>query len=79
MSFNDRVYLNPRRVMVDPYTGETIVCSGDDASQHDPTHASEPDWCETCDDVVIVCRVHNRCISCCYCGNYHSMDCPWPL
>ena len=76
----DSFYLNPRKVMVHGYTGETDICSDDDGSQHREDHGLyELDDCEDCEGVVMVCADCNRCVSCCPCGNYHSIDCDWPL
>ena len=73
-------YLNPRRVMTDPYTGETVICAGHDGTQHGHRLATQYlDPCEDCGDQVWVCAECDRCVSCCSCGNYHSIDCPWLL
>jgi hypothetical protein len=79
VSFDSFYRLNWRRVMVHPYTGELVVCSADDGLQHDSSHEAYADSCEDCQSIVLACRVCQRCISCCPCGNYHSMDCDWPL
>ena len=76
----DSLYLNPRRVIRHPMTGEIVVCSGDDGEQHDPSHTDiSADWCDECGATVLVCDNCQRCVSCCPCGAYHSTDCFWPL
>jgi len=76
----DPLYLGPRKTTTDPYTGETVVCSDDNGDQHKhPISARDFDFCEACGDVVLLCTRELRCISCCSCGAYHSMDCGWPL
>jgi len=76
----DPLYLNPRKTTVHPYTGETIICSDHHGSQHRDDHNRlRLDDCEECGDRVLVCLDCNRCVSCCACGNYHSIDCAWPL
>ena len=79
MSFDSVYRLNSRKVMLHPCTGETVICSADNGSQHPAGHQRDLDLCEECGDVVRVCVQDQRCISCCRCGNYHSMDCDWPL
>jgi hypothetical protein len=65
--------------MVHPYYGDVVICANDDGTQHAEAHSRTLDSCEDCGDTVVVCADEHRCISCCYCGNYHSADCPWPL
>jgi hypothetical protein len=67
-----------RKVTRDPWTGAVIFCSENDGTQHTRAHALEVDLCEECDGLVLVCTVERRCVSCCRCGAYHSMDCDWP-
>jgi len=77
----DSFYLSPRKVIVHPYTGETIICEQCTRRDHAcaPRYTQHGEFCEFCDDYVSECSECERCVSCCRCGNYHSVDCPWPL
>jgi len=80
MASERRLYhLRPLKVIVHPYSGEPITCSDDDGSQHDRWHVQAEEFCEDCADSVWVCTECQRCVSCCFCGLYHSTDCPWPV
>jgi len=68
--------------MTHPYTGELITCAQLDGTQHDIKHAvavTQWDYCESCDTHFESCKHCLVVIGCCQCGQYHAIDCPWPL
>jgi hypothetical protein len=76
----DSLYLNPRRVMIHPYTGETIICAACGAFDHPfDDHVVGFDSCDECGQLLVDCLTCERVLTCCRCGSYHSVDCPWPL
>jgi hypothetical protein len=71
-----------RRAMIHPYYGHTVECAQHNGEQHEhftgwAETVLEP--CEDCGDVLATCRKCMAVTACCSCGNYHSIDCPWPL
>jgi len=70
------------RAMQHPYTGELVVCAQHEGEQHAGRHAYERidmERCESCDYMLWACLWCMAVITCCPCGRYHSVDCPWPL
>ena len=68
--------------MIHSYTGELIACAEFDGEQH--THRGERplfrvDECDRCGDVVLSCHECEVNVSCCLCGAYHALACPWPI
>lgn len=79
MSFGS-FYLNARKVTVDAYTGQQIVCENCRPDEHRHFRLRRYGGeCETCDMDIVACGRCQASITCCACGNYHSIDCPWPL
>jgi len=80
MSFDQHYSLNPRKVTRHPVTGDMVWCELHDGSQHPDDHRPFGyDLCEDCDAQLRDCFVCNAVINCCDCGNYHSIDCAWPV
>jgi hypothetical protein len=71
------------RVMVHPYLGHLVHCTEQRAEDHFARwagygHHGDYAMCE-CGRMVVSCDVCKRMITCCPCGEVHSMECPWPL
>jgi hypothetical protein len=67
--------------MIHPMWGYVVECEEHDGTQHKCIDKDWPsyDICDDCNFSVVTCMVCQSATSCCPCGKYHSVDCPWPL
>jgi len=67
------------RAMIHPYYGHVVVCGELDGQQHDQAHHLGVDTCDRCEEDIVVCLDCQSSCSCCSCGDYHALECEWPL
>lgn len=67
------------KMMIHPYYGDLVVCAELDGQQHDQAHQLAVEECELCAEAVLSCEDCHVAVSCCYCGAFHAIECPWPL
>jgi hypothetical protein len=69
--------------MVHPYLGHLVTCTEQRPEDHfirwaGYGHHVSYEMCE-CGRMIGECDECNAVITCCPCGERHSMECPWPL
>jgi len=65
--------------MIHPYWGTLVTCGQCDWRDHEHQGELYVDECWACGDELMACRTCKRNAMCCYCGEAHAAECPWPL